>query len=127
MKVEFPIAKNNLVPLRITAAASAIDTGIRKKINGSGKTNLIISNEEMNDITKIVQAFKDSNCLLKSITKTFENDTKEEKGGFLGMFLGTLGASLLGNMLSVKGIVRAGYGNKERKGILRAGYGSKKF
>ena len=57
---------------------------------------------------------------MKGITKTIENETKEQKGGFLGMLLGTLQASLLG-----KGILRAGYGNKEGKGILRAGYGSK--
>ena len=79
----------------------------------------------MNDIMKIVQALEDSNVLLKGITKTIENETKEQKGEFLGMLLGTLLASLLGNMLTGKGILRAGYGNKEGKGILRAGYGSK--
>ena len=62
---------------------------------------------------------------MKGITKTIENETKEQKGGFSGMFLGTLGASLLGNVLTGKGIVRAGYGNKDRKGIVRAGYGSR--
>ena len=79
----------------------------------------------MNDIMKIVQALEDSNVLLKGITKTIENETKEQKGEFLGMLLSTLVASLLGNMLTGKGILRAGYGNKEGKGILRAGYGSK--
>ena len=64
VKVAIPLAKNVLAPLRITAAASAIDAGIQKKIHGSGTTTLIISNEEMNDIMKIVQALKDSNILL---------------------------------------------------------------
>ena len=121
MKVAVALAKNILAPLGITAAASAIDAGIQKKIHGSGTTTLIISNEEMNDIMKIVQALEDSNILLKGVTKTIKNETKEQKGGFLSMLLGTLGASLLGNMLAGKGIVRAGYGNKKGKGMLRAG------
>ena len=64
---------------------------------------------------KIVQALEDSNILLKGVAKTIENETKEQKGGFLNMLLGTLGASLLGNMLAGKGIVRAGSGNKKGK------------
>ena len=94
-----------------------------KKIHGSGTTTLIISNEEMNDIMKIVQALEDSNILLKGVTKTIKNETKEQKEGFLSMLLGTLGASLLGNMVAGKGIVKAGPGNKKGKGIVRAGYG----
>ena len=86
-----------------------------KKIHGSGTTTLIISNEEINDIMKIVQALEDSNILLKGVTKTIKNETKEQKGGFLSMLLGTLGASLLGNLLTGKRIVRAGSGNKKRK------------
>ena len=125
MKVAVLLAKNILAPLGITAAASAIDAGIQKKIHGSGTTTLIISNEEMNDIMKIVQALEDSNILLKGITETIKNETKEQKGGFLSMLLGALGASLLGNMLTGKGIVRAGYGNKKGKGMLRVGYGNK--
>ena len=70
-----------------------------KKIHGSGNTTLIISNEEMNDIMKIVQALEDSNILLKEVTNTIKNGTKEQNGGFLSMLLGTLGASLLGNLL----------------------------
>ena len=66
----------------------------------------------MNDIMKIVQALEDSNILLKGVTKTIKNEAKEKKGGFLNMLLGPLGASLLGNLLSGKGIVRAGYGNE---------------
>ena len=75
----------------------------------------------MNDIMKIVQALEDSNILLKGVTKTIKNETKEQKEGFLTMFLGTLGASLLGNLLEGKGIVRAGAGNKKGKRIVRVG------
>ena len=65
----------------------------------------------MNDIIKVVQAFEDSNVLLKGATKAIKNETKEQKRGFLSMLLGTLGASLLGNLLTGKGIVRANSGN----------------
>ena len=82
MKVAVPLAKNILDPLGITAAASAVDAGIQKKIHGSGTTSLIISNEEMNDITKILQAPEDSNILLKGVTKTIKNKTKEQKEDF---------------------------------------------
>ena len=102
MKVGVPLAKNILAPLGITATASAIDVGIQKKMHSSGTTILIISNKEMNDITKIVQALEDSNILLKRVTKGIKNETKEQKGGFLSMLLGTLGASLLGNLLAEK-------------------------
>ena len=78
----------------------------------------------MNDIIKIVQALEYSNILLKRVTKTIKNETKEQKGGFSGMLLGTLGASLLGNLLTGKGILRAGSGNSKGKGILRAGSGN---
>ena len=90
----------------------------KKKKNGSRTTTLIISNEEMNDIMKIVQALEDSNILLKGVTKTIKNETKEQKRGFLSMLFGTLGACLLRNLLSGKGAVRAG------EGIVRAVYGS---
>ena len=118
MKAAVPLAKNVLAPLGITPAASAIDTGIQKKIHGSRTTTLIISNEKMSDIMKIVQALEDSNIFLKGVTKTIKNETKEQKGGFLSMLLGTLGASLLGNVLSGKGAVRVA------EGIVRAGHGS---
>ena len=127
-QVAFPLARNILAPLTgITAAASTFDASIEKKIQGSGTRILIISNEEMNGIVKIVQALEDSKILLKRITKIIENETKEQKGGFLRMLLGTLGTNLLGNMLTGKGILRTGYGNKERQGILRVRYGSKNF
>ena len=74
----------------------------------------------MNDMIKIIQAPEDSNILLKGVTKTIKNETKEQKGGFLSMLLGTLRASLLGNLLAEKGIIIAGSGNKKRKGIVRA-------
>ena len=73
IKVALPLAKNILAPLGITVAASAIDAGIKKKIHGSGTTTLIISDEEMNDIMKIVQGPEDSNILLKGITDTIKN------------------------------------------------------
>ena len=94
-----------------------------KKILRSGNTTLIISNEEMN-VIKIVQALEDSNILLKGVTETVKNETKEQKGGFLSMLLGTLGASLLGNLLTGKGFLIAGSGNNKGKGVVRAGYGS---
>ena len=76
MKIAVPLAKNVLAPLGITAVTSAIDAGIQKKIHGSGNTTLIISNEEMNDIIKIVQPLEDSNILLKGVTNTIKNETK---------------------------------------------------
>ena len=92
MKVALPLAKNVLVSLRLTAAMSAIDGSIQKKIHGSGVT-LIIEQEDMNDIMKIIEALENSVILLKGVTKTIENETKEQRGGFLVMLLGTLGAS----------------------------------
>ena len=81
----------------------------------------------MNDILKNFQALEDSNILLKGVTKTINNETKEQKGRFLVILLGSLLASLLGNILTGKGIIRAGSGNKQGKEILRTGYGNKKF
>ena len=98
MKGAVPLLKNILAPLGITATASVIDAGIQKKIHGSIRplpTTLIISNKEINDIMKIVQTVKNSNILLKGVTKTIKNETKEQKGGFLSMLLGTLGASIM--------------------------------
>ena len=103
LKTGLPLLKSVIKPLGLlglTAASSAIDAGVQKKIYGSGTTTLVISNEEMNDIMKLVQALEESNILLKSVTKTIKNETKEHKGGFLGMLLGTLGASLLGDLLT---------------------------
>ena len=113
-----PLAKSVLIPLGLTGAASAADAGIHKKILGSGTTTLIIPNDEMEDIIKIVKSFEDSDLLLKGVSETTQNEAKEQKRGFLSMLLGTLGASLLGNILAGKGMNRAG------EGFIRAVYGS---
>ena len=128
MKVELPLAKNVLAPLGLAAAMS--DGSIQKKIHGSG-VKLIIEQEGMNDIMKIIKALENSGILLKGVSKTIKNETKEQRGGFLCMLLGTLGASLLGNLLTGgKGIVRAGEGSVASRtkgdGIVRASKGSKK-
>ena len=122
MKVAVPLAKDILAPLGITVAASAIDAGIQNKINGSGTTTLIISNEEINDIIKIVQALEDSNILFKGVIK--QSKTKQNnKAEFLSMLLGTLGVILLGNLLVGKGILRTGSGRViERAGDAKEWY-----
>ena len=118
MKVALPLAKTVLAPLGLTAAMSTIDGSIQKKIHGSG-VKLIFEQEDMNDIMKIIEALENSGILLKGVAKTIENETKEQRGGFLSMLIGTLGASLLGNFLTGgKGMMRAG------EGIVRAGKGS---
>ena len=99
MKVAMPLAKNLLAPLSLTAAISAIDGSVQKKIHGSG-VKLIIEQEDMNDIMKIIEALENSGILLKGVSKTTENETKEQRGGFLSTLLGNLGASLLGNLLT---------------------------
>ena len=91
----------------------------RKKILGYGNPTLVISNYEMEDIIKIVKSLEDPGLLLQEVSETTQNKAKKQKGGFLSMLLGTLGASLLGNLLTGKGIYRAGKG----KGIVRAGHG----
>ena len=97
---------------------------------GSGHNNtttLIISNDEIRDIIKIVKSLEDSGLLLEGATETVQNEVKEQKGRFLSMLLGTLGASLLGNLLTGQGINRAGKGrgiNRAGEGVLRAGYGN---
>ena len=120
MKVAMPLAKNVLAPLGLTAAMSAIDESVQKKIHGSG-IKLIIEGEDMQDIIKIIKELENSDILLKGVSKTIENEIKEQRGGFLSMLLRTLGASLLGNLLTGKGIIREGEG----KGIVRAGERSK--
>ena len=93
-------------------------------------TTLIISNEETEDIIKIVKSPEDSGLLLKGVTETVQNEVKEQKRGFLSMILGTLGASLLGNLLTGKGINRAGKDrgiNRAGEGVLRAGYRNNKM
>ena len=105
---------------------------------GSGATTLIISNDEMDDILKIVKSLENSGLLLKGVSETIQHETKEQRGEFLSMLLGTLGASLLGDVLSKglsgKGVIRAGKGTiragkgliRAGEGTIRAGYGSKR-
>ena len=113
-----PLANTVLIPLGLTAAASAADAGIHKKILGSGNTTaLIISNKDTKDLIKTVKSLEDSVLLLEGATESVQNEVKEQKGGFLSMLLGTSGAILLGNLLSGKGV------NKKGKGIHRASEG----
>ena len=106
---------------------SGIDGSIQKKIHGLG-IKLIIEEEDMKDIMKIIEALENSGILLKGVSKTIENETTEQRGGFLSMLLGPLGATLLGNLLiGGKGIMPAGDGIvRADDGIVRAGEGSKK-
>ena len=148
LKTELPLisnvikqlAKSVLIPLALTAAASEADAGIHKKILGSGHnrpsssashnttTTLIISNNEIEDIIKTVKSLQNSGLLLKRVTETVQNEVKEQRGGFLSMLLGTLGASLLGNLLTGRGINRAGKGrgiNRAGEEVVSVGYGSR--
>ena len=84
------------------AAASATDTAIHKKMFRSEFSSLIISNKEMEDIMKIVKSLEASGLLIKGVSETIKNEAKEQKRGFIGMLLETLGASLLGNLLTEK-------------------------
>ena len=127
-----PLAKSVLIPLGLTAAADAADAGIHRKILGSDHNNntiLIISNDEMDDIFEIVKSLEDSGLLLKGVSETIQHEAIEQRGGFLSMLLGTLGASLLGDVLSKglsgKGVIRAGEGTiRAGKGVIRAGEGT---
>ena len=123
-KLRNAINNNMATDLKVSKAQikKLIQSGgfLGKLLSNSG-VKLIIEQEHMNDIMKIIQALENSGILLKGITKTIENETKEQRGGFLSMLLGTLGASLLGNLLTGgKGIIRAG------EGIVIAGEGIKK-
>ena len=128
LKTGLPLLKSVIKPLGLlglTAASSTSDAGVkRNKKLGCGSapktTTLIISNQEINDIMKIVQALESSGVLLKGVTETIKMKTKDQKGDFLSMLLDTLGASLLGNLLTGKGTVRNG------AGTIRAGEGIKK-
>ena len=102
------LAKSVSVPLGLTAAASGTDGAIHKKMFASGVTLLLISNEKMNNIMKKIKSLEESGLLVKSVSKTIKNKAKKRKRGFLNMSWGTLGASLLGNLLAGKCTVRAG-------------------
>ena len=110
-----PLAKSVLIPLGLTAAASATDAAIQKKIFGSVMTALIISNEEMIDTMKIIKSHEESGLLIKGVSETTKNEAKEQRDGFLSMLLGILVASLLRNLLTSKGVMTAG------EGVIRAG------
>ena len=93
-------------------------------------TTLIISNNEIEDIIKIVKSLEDSGLLLKGVTETVQNEVKEQKGGFLSALLGKFSASLLGDLLIGKGVYRAGKDkrkgiNRASEGVLKAGYENK--
>ena len=123
------LAESVLIPLGLTAAASAADAGIHKKLLGSRNTTLIVSSDEIEGIIKIVKSLENSGLLLEGVIETVQNEVKEQKGRFLTMLLGTLGAKLLGNLLTGRGIYRAVKGkgiNRADEGIVRAGYGNNK-
>ena len=129
LKSGLPLLKSVIKPLGIlglTAAASATDSAINKKILGSGNNpTLITSNDDMPDLLKIVISSENSGILLNGITETVKKEVKEQKGGFLSILLGTLGPSLLGDLLtkhlSGKGVIRP------EEGTIKTGYGSKNF
>ena len=115
IRKEHVLAKSCLIPLGLTPAASATVPAIHKKMFGSGVTTFVILSKEMNDIMEIVKSFEEYDLLLKVVSKTIKNEAKEQIGGFLRKLLDTLGASLLGNILTGKGIIKAG------EGVIRVG------
>ena len=127
-----PLAKSVLIPLGLAAAASAANVGIHKKIfrssdyhpssstSHNNNTILIISNDEIEDITRIAKSLEDSSLLSEGVSETIQNEAKEQREEFLSMLLGTLGASLLGDILTGVGINRAG------EGVVRTGYRNKR-
>ena len=120
IKPAISIGKNILAPLGLSAAISATDAAIQKKLYGSGNKTLIISNNDLNDLIKIATALEEHDILLKGTNKAIKNKIKKQEGGFLSMLLGTLGASFLGNLLTGKGLYRTG------QGMYRTGQGLKK-
>ena len=135
LKTEFPLLKNVLKPsdeitlipagltaaLELTVAGPSTDSVIHKKMFESGSMTLIISNEEMNDITKIVKSLEKSGILIKYVREAIFNEAKKQKEGFLEMLLGTLGAGLLGVLLTGKDTIRASEGKiKAGEGTIRA-------
>ena len=119
IKPAISIGKNILAPLGLSAVMSATDAAIQKKMYGSGNKTLIISNNDLNDLIKIGTALEEHNILIRGTTKTIKNNAKKQEGRFLSMLLGTLGASLIGNLLTGKGLHRTG------KGVYQTGQGLK--
>ena len=115
-----PLGKSILIPLGLTTAASATDAAIHKKTFRSGTTTLTIHNKEMNDIMNIIKYLEESALLIKDLSEKITNEVKEQKGGFLGMLLGTLSDSLLGNLLTCKGTITT----RQIRGTIRAGKGA---
>ena len=101
-----PLAKSISIPLVLTATASVTDAATQKKIFGSSMATLIISNEEIDDIMKMINSFEEFVLLIKGSNETTKIEAKELTSGFCGMLLGTLGGSLLINLLTGKGIMR---------------------
>ena len=97
-----PLAKCILTPLGLTTAASGTGAAIHEKRFAFDATSLIISNEEMKDIVKIIKSLEESGLLIKRVSKTIKNEAKEQKGGFFGMLFGSLGATLLANLITGK-------------------------
>ena len=124
LKSGLPLLKSVIKPLGmlgLPAAASATDAEINKKILGSGNhTTLIISNDDLNDLLEVIKSLEKNDILLDGITETIKDEVKEQKAKLVSMLLGTLGASLLGNMLAGKGVMRAG------EGTARVGHESKR-
>ena len=108
--VLLPLAKSVLLPLGLSAGMSAADAAIQKKMYGSGKTMLIISNEGMEDIMKIGKSLEESGLFIKGVSETIENEAKEQKEGLLLMLFWTLAASMRGSELTGRGVIRAGGG-----------------
>ena len=116
------LAKRILISLRFTAAASATDAPIDKKIAGSGMTALIVSNEELNNMMKIVTYFEESSLLIKDISETIKKEVKDQKNRYPGILIGTLGASLLGNLSIGKRNITADEDTiRAGEGTIRAG------
>ena len=117
------LTKSVLIPLGLKAAASALDAAIHKKMFESGcpsdltsrTVTLIVSNEEMNIIMKIVKSLEESGLVIKGVSETIQNEAKKQNGRFLSMLLGTLLVGLSGNLLIGKGRITAG------EGTIRAG------
>ena len=109
------LTKSALIPLRSSAGMSAADATIQKKIYGSGTTTLIISNEEIEDMMKIVKSLEESALLMKGISEIVKNEAQKQKDRFLPMLLWILVGSVLGNALTGKLVITAG------EGVIRTG------
>ena len=109
------LTKSALIPLRSSAGMSAADATIQKKIYGSGTTALIISNEEIEDMMKIVKSLEESALLMKGISEIVKNEAQKQKDRFLPMLLWILVGSVLGNAVTGKLVITAG------EGVIRTG------